>query len=367
MIKSCYIHIPFCNSICSYCDFCKMYYQKEMVDKYLSALEKEILNNYKYEELDTIYIGGGTPSCLDEEELERLLSILDTFKRSKDCEYTIEGNFESTSLEKLKIYKRHGINRLSFGVESIDFNNLEILGRSVDINIIPSVIKNARELGFSNINVDLMYAIPGEDISVLEKDLDFVLSLDVEHVSTYSLMIEEHTVLGIRKTKNIIEDLDYQMYQVICRKMRDNGYIHYEISNFARDGYYSRHNTCYWNNDYYYGFGLGACSYVHDKRISNTKSFHRYLMGDFVKDIEYLSENDKIEYEIIVNLRKKEGINLIKFQEKYGSMLSYFYNYYELLSDKLLVEDDNYLFIPEDKWYISNEIIVKLLGCEINE
>ena len=233
MIKSCYIHIPFCSTICSYCDFCKQIYQEKLVKKYLDALEEEILKNYQGEELDTIYIGGGTPSCLSVLELTRLFQILSLFKKSKNFEYTIEGNFSSTTLEKLLLYRKYGINRLSFGMESIDPKNLEFLGRVEGKEEVQSVISLARSLGFSNINVDLMYALPLEDMDVLSGDLDFLLSLNVEHISTYSLMIEDHTLLKIKGVGEISEDLDHEMYQMICDKLGKHHYIHYEISNFA--------------------------------------------------------------------------------------------------------------------------------------
>ena len=367
MIKNCYIHIPFCNNICSYCDFCKVYYDKKFINKYLDNLEKEINSIYKGEVLDTIYIGGGTPSSLDLDELERLFTILNKLNKSKDIEYTIENNFESITKDKLLLYKKYGINRLSFGIESINKNNLLFLERELDLDKVKEIIKYAKEIGFNNINVDLIYALPNEDLEVLEKDIDFILSLDIEHISTYSLIIEDNTKLSINKTKSTPEELDNEMYKFICNRLRDNNYIHYEISNFSKEGYFSRHNLCYWNNNFYYGFGVGASSYIGNNRITNTKSITKYLEGKYLFEIEELNVKDKIFYEIILNLRKKDGIDLNLFEEKYSHKLIDLYDYTSLVKDKLLIEDNNHLFIEEDKWYISNEIIIKLLGCEINE
>ena len=151
MTKYCYIHIPFCKNICSYCDFCKLYYNEELVDNYLQALEKEITNNYQNEELETIYIGGGTPSFLNLRQLEKLFKILDKLKKSKKIEYTIEGNFDSTTSDKLKLYKKYGINRLSFGIETINNKNLNFLNRTLDMNQVQLTINTARKLGFNNI------------------------------------------------------------------------------------------------------------------------------------------------------------------------------------------------------------------------
>ncbi len=365
MTKSCYIHIPFCNKICSYCDFCKIYYNKDLVKRYLDSLKKEIELNYNQEVLNTIYIGGGTPSSLDINELEYLFKILNILKKDKNIEFTIEGNFESTTKEKLDLYKKYGINRLSFGIESTDKDNLKFLERNLDKERVKEVLDYAKQIGISNINVDLIYAIPNETNVVLSKDIEYILSLNIPHVSTYSLIIEDNTKLKINNEKNIAEEKDFEMYKLICKTLKDNNYNHYEISNFSKEGYESQHNTCYWNNDRYYGFGLGASSYINNIRSTNTRSITKYLKNDYIYEKEELSEKDEMEYEVILNLRKKDGINLKQFKEKYNIDLINVYNYKDLLENKLLSLSNNNLSISEDKWYISNEIIVKLLGCEV--
>ena len=351
MIKNCYIHIPFCNKICSSCDFCKLYYDEKFVNRYLNELEKEIKSIYKGEVLDSIYIGGGTPSSLNNKQLERLFEILKLFNKSETVEFTIESNFENINEEKLLIYKKNGINRLSFGLESINENNLTFLNRNITKKKINNTINSCRNLGFNNINIDLIYALPVEDISILKNDLDYIFSLDIEHISTYSLIIEEHTKLMINNTKNISEDLDYEMYKLICKEMKKNDYYHYEISNFSKSGYESKHNLCYWNNDNYYGFGLGASSYIDNKRITNTRSINKYLKGNYRLDIIELSNNDLIEYKIMLNLRKAEGISLeeVKLDVR------------DLVKEGLLIEENNRVRIPEEKWYVSNEIILRVL------
>ena len=361
MIKNAYIHIPFCSKICSYCDFCKMYYNKELVDKYLNELEKEIDLLYKNEVLETIYIGGGTPSCLSIEQLDKLFKIIEKLKKSKNIEYTIEGNIDSTSLEKLKLYKKYGINRLSFGIETTNSKQFSFLNRKISLEDTKKIIDIARKLEFNNINLDLMYALPDETMKDLEKDLDFLISLNVEHISTYSLIIEEHTMLYNQKIKNIKEDIDAKMYEYICKTLNKNNYIHYEISNFAKEGYNSKHNTCYWNNKNYYGFGLGAASYIKNKRINNTRNIKAYLNGKYLKEEETISDEDKIDYEIILNLRKKDGINLKEFKNKFHKSLRKIYDYEYLVENNFIQEKNNHLFIPEDKWYISNEIITKIM------
>lgn len=351
MIKNCYIHIPFCNKICSYCDFCKLYYDEKFVNRYLNELEKEIKSIYKGEVLDTIYIGGGTPSSLNNKQLERLFEILKLFNKSETVEFTIESNFENINEEKLLIYKKNGINRLSFGLESINENNLTFLNRNITKKKINNTINSCRNLGFNNINIDLIYALPAEDLSILKNDLDYIFSLDIEHISTYSLMIEDHTMLKINNIENISEELDYEMYKLICKEMKKNNYYHYEISNFSKPGYESKHNLCYWNNDNYYGFGLGASSYIDNKRITNTRSINKYLNGNYRLDIIELSDNDLIEYKIMLNLRKAEGISLkeVKLDVR------------DLVKEGLLIEENNRVRIPEEKWYVSNEIILRVL------
>ena len=358
MIKNCYIHIPFCNNICSYCDFCKLFYNEKFISKYLIHLEKEIKSIYKNEELDTIYIGGGTPSCLNIDQLEILFKILSILKKSSDIEYTIECNFDSITEEKLKLFKKYGINRLSFGLESINKNNLLLLERDISKSRVKSIISLCRKLNFNNINIDLMYAIPGEDLKILDEDLSFVLALDVEHISTYSLIIEDHTKLKIKDIDYISEDLDFSMYELICKRL--SNYNHYEISNFSKDGYQSRHNLSYWKNKNYYGFGLGASSYIGKRRINNTRSINKYLEDNYVSDYEILKKSDIMDYEMILGLRTNTGVNKNEFYLKYGVNIEDVFDLSMLIKNGLLISDKN-IYIPENKWYISNEVLVNFI------
>jgi len=359
MVKNCYIHIPFCNTICSYCDFCKEYYNRKKVKDYLLKLKEEINRVYNKEYLETIYIGGGTPTSLSIEELEELFTITDTLNKDKNIEFTVEANIESITKDKLVLMQKHGVNRLSIGIESIDKNNLLFLNRNTTKEEIIEKIKLIRELGFNNINLDLIYALPNERLKTLKEDIDFLISLDVEHISTYSLIIEDHTMLKINNTKSISEEQDEEMYNLIKEELENNHYIHYEISNFAKPNYYSRHNLCYWHNEEYYGFGLGAASYINGIRKTNTRSLTNYP-NKYLEE-EKVDEYSSIEYEVILNLRLLEGIDLIKFKEKYNKELSDIFDYNNLLKDNLLEINNNHLRIKEKYLYVSNEIIVKLL------
>ena len=267
MVKSAYIHIPFCNNICSYCDFCKLLYNKNFVKKYLDALEKEITNNYKNEILDTIYVGGGTPSSLSVSELNKLFSIIKIFKLSKEYEFTFEVNIEDITEEKLEILKENKVNRLSIGIESFNDKYLKYLGRNYTSDIISERVELAKKY-FDNINVDLMYALKNESLDDLEKDVDKILKLDIKHISCYSLIIEKNTKLYIDNTKYISDDLDSDMYDLIDKKL-ENKYHRYEVSNYSITSYESRHNLTYWENNEYYGFGLGAAGYIDNIRYSH--------------------------------------------------------------------------------------------------
>ena len=365
-VKSLYIHIPFCNKICSYCDFCKLLYNDKFIDKYLIALEKEIVNNYKGEVIETIYIGGGTPSCLSYKQLKRLFEIISVIKKAPNLEFTIEGNFDSTTFEKLNLYKEYGVNRLSFGIETTDSNLLKFLNRGLDKKEAIDIINYSNNIGINNINVDLMYALPEEDLAILEKDLEFICSLNIKHISTYSLIIEKNTVLSINGCKNIDEDLDLKMYNYIRKFLKDKGFIQYEISNFSKEGYESKHNLVYWKNQEYYGFGIGSSSYIGNKRSNNTRSINKYFVGDTVSNFDILSPKELKEYEIMLGLRTSYGINKEKFTKLYGKDIEKCYNYSSLINDGFILEDLDHIWINPDHWYISNEIIVKFLEGEID-
>lgn len=357
MIKSAYIHIPFCKTICSYCDFCKFYYNKNWINKYLNSLEYEIKKDYKNDILDTIYIGGGTPSSLTSNELIKLFNITKIFNLSDNYEFTIEFNIEDITKEKLEICKNNRVNRISIGVESFNKNNLEYLGRNTNINIKDKI--NLVKKYFNNINIDLIYALPIENIKILEEDLDAFLSLDISHISCYSLIIEKHTKLYNNHIKNISEDIDYDMFKLINTKL--NKYNHYEISNYALDGYESRANLTYWNNNNYYGFGVGASSYIDNIRYDNSKNIINYMNKIYNKNKEILTKEDTISYELILGFRKLKGINIDNFNKKYNIDIMNLYNIKDLVNKKILEIKDNYIFISDKYLYVSNEILVNFI------
>lgn len=359
-IKNCYVHVPFCVKICSYCDFCKNYYDEQVISNYLDALKMEIKNNYKGEVLNTLYIGGGTPSCLSRDNLKELFKILRTFKLSKDYEFTFECNFEDITEELLSFLKENRVNRLSIGIQSFNKKYEKLLNRIIDKE---KMIKNVNlsKSYFDNVNVDLMYALPNESINDLKEDLTNIIKLDVAHVSTYALIIENHTKLKIDKIKETNEDLQNEMYYEIIKELSKNGYKHYEISNFAKAGYESKHNLTYWNNERYYGFGAGASGFVENKRYDNTKSIKNYISGKTIVYEEILDKKTLMKDEVMLNLRKTSGINKSSFKKKYGLSFNDAFNYKDLVLKGLLNEKEENVFIPFDKLFVSNEIIIMLL------
>ncbi len=361
MIKSAYIHVPFCTSICSYCDFCKFYYDERIVSNYLISLEKEIMENYQNEELETIYIGGGTPSSLSLEELKRLLTIAQRFHFSKNYEYTVECNIENITEEKMKLLSDYGVNRISIGIQTFQEKYLKFLNRKNTKKEVFEKIKMVKKY-ISNINVDLIYAIPGETIEELEDDLNCFLSLNIPHISTYSLIIEEHTLLYNQKIESISEELDLKMYEYIQERL--SNYHHYEISNFALSGLESKHNLTYWNNEEYYGFGLGASGYIHSMRYENTRSMNHYLSGNYILKSHVLTEKEKIENEFILGLRKINGISLTVLNKKYSKDFLKSKTIQELLNKGLLIQQQDFLKIPLKYIYVSNDILVHFIDWE---
>ena len=356
---SIYIHIPFCNSICTYCDFCKILYDRKYINDYLDNLEKEIKMRYNGEIVNTIFIGGGTPSSLNDNELIRLMNIIRVFKLNKEYEFTIECNVESITESKLEIMKNYGVNRISIGVESFDDNVIKLLGRNHTKNDVYKKIKIVKKY-FDNINIDLIYAAY-DDINILKSDINCFLELDIPHISTYSLIIEDNTILKINGMKNIDEDTDYEMYKYIENILEKNNYIHYEISNYAKDGYQSKHNLVYWNNEEYYGFGLSSTSYISNERITNTRNLRNYLNGEYSGTVIYEGKNIRMENEVMLGFRKLDGIDLEVFKNKFNVSLEDIYNVKDLIDDGYLVKENNHIRIKKENMYISNEIIVRVL------
>ena len=339
-----YIHIPFCAKKCIYCDFIsfenKLNLQSQYVEKLLEEInnEKELFKNYK---ITTIYIGGGTPSIIDEDLIGKILSVID---RESNAEITIELNPGTVTKQKLKKYKDFGINRLSIGLQSTKNEILKQIGRIHTYEKFLESYKYAKEVGYDNINIDLMIGIPNQSIQDIKDSINKIASLKPSHISVYSLIIEPNTPLENMVDKNILKlpsDEDERMqYSYVKNSLELKGYKHYEISNFAIDGKYSKHNMNCWEQKEYIGFGVSAHSYINKKRFSNTESLNEYLSEDY-KKIKILQEVQNIEDEqkeyMLLGLRKIDGIKISKFKEKFNGQNPIFLFKKEL--DKLVKQE----------------------------
>lgn len=316
---SLYIHIPFCSHLCHYCDFTKFFYQKSWIQTYLNELEKEIAS-FNETSFLTIYVGGGTPTSLSEDELMRLLEIIKPYV-SETIEYTFECNIESTNEAKLLLMQKYGVNRLSFGVQSTNNERLKEIGRMHSYEDVIKVITKAKELGFSALSVDLIYGLPKQSLTELKEDINNILLLNVDHISTYSLTIHPHTKAYIDKWPSLSDDKSREYYDLILTSFRQAGYERYEVSNFARPGHESIHNHVYWFSHPFYGAGYGASGYIINnkghQRYRNIGSFSKYLQGEKQKEEEWLDE-DKRELEFLMNnLRLKQGFKLKDYDKNF--------------------------------------------------
>lgn len=325
---SLYIHIPFCEAICDYCDFPKLQYFRIFAEKYLIKLEEEIKSYKIGNDLKTIYIGGGTPTSLEDDLFEKLLRILEPYAKSVK-EYTVEANPESLSLNKLKLMKQYGVNRLSIGVESTDDKILKAINRHHTFKDVQIAIANAIKVGFDNINVDLILGLPNALKPQLKKDLDNLLSLPISHISCYSLSVHPHTAFYLKGITEQNSDIERELYDYVEERLKEVGFIHYEISNWAKPGKESIHNYRYWKDEPYYGVGLGASGYVSNARYTNTFSINKYLEGQTIQEKEEVSLNDDKEYFLMLNLRTIRGIILKEYQERFNE------DFYQINKDKI--------------------------------
>ena len=316
-INSLYIHIPFCSHICDYCDFPKLQYFRNFAEQYLQALKREMESLNINKELKTIYVGGGTPTALDDDLFLKLLETIKPHSQHVE-EYTFEANPESLSLDKLEMLKSFGVNRLSIGVETTDDEILNKINRHHTFKDVQIAIKNARKCGFDNINVDLIIGLPHVKKGQFIKDLDNILALDVEHISCYSLSVHPNTMFFLKEIPEPKEEFARSLYDLAEEKLKDHGYVHYEISNWAKPGKESQHNFTYWKDGRYYGVGLGAAGYIDDIRYINTRNLSKYLEGNSVEEKEIVTLQDDLTYFIMLNLRTNRGIFFSEFKEKFG-------------------------------------------------
>lgn len=360
-MRGVYIHIPFCKKICSYCDFCKMYLNDKYITEYLVALEKEIKSRYKGDKVKSIYIGGGTPSSIGYDNIAKLFDIISIFNKGSNVEITMECNPEDITPELVHLFKKNGVNRVSLGVQSFDDNILKELNRSHTRDMVSNSCRALKNGGIDNINIDLIYGV-NEDINVIKRDLEEFIKLDIPHISYYSLILEKNTKMYIDKRKYINEDIEVEMYNFIREFLKSKGYNHYEISNYSRAGFESVHNRIYWENGEYYGFGLGAVSYLDWERINNTRNFSKYVKNFDIYDIIKEDLDTRMDNEIMLGLRMRRGVSRRKFRERYDRDIDEVYDIEGLISLGVLADNGEYVSINEDYVYVSNEVIVRVIG-----
>ena len=375
-----YLHIPFCVKKCNYCDFLSAPTKEETRTAYVDALLEEIRGFEDPEDYEvvTVFFGGGTPSILPGQEIFRIMEALrKKFSFRKGAEITLEANPGTVDKEKLSCYKKAGINRLSFGLQSADAEELKKLGRIHTWEKFLESFQLAREAGFSNINVDLMSALPGQTKESWEKTLRQVLALQPEHISAYSLIIEEGTPFYQLYEKDVerrdageepellpSEEEERAMYEATGRILKEQGYLHYEISNYAKPGRECRHNLGYWQRRDYLGFGLGASTLLNPVRYKNTEDLEAYLGGDFSKkEFFVLTKDNQIEETMFLGLRVLEGVSKEKFREQFSCELRVVYRkeLEKLEQEGLLEEEGDFVRLTSRGIDLSNPVLAEFL------
>lgn len=323
---SAYVHIPFCTQICYYCDFSKVFIKNQPVDEYLQALIREF-KYYDIHDLKTLYIGGGTPTAITAEQLDYLLTNLEK-ELNLDMleEFTIEANPGDLTPEKIQVLKRSAVNRVSLGVQTFFDKQLKQIGRSHNEAQIYDSIDTLKAAGLTNISIDLIYALPNQTMEQVQENVRKALALDIPHLSLYSLILENHTVFMNKQRRGCLhlpnEDIEADMFTYIIDELEKNGFEHYEISNFTKPGFESKHNLMYWDNVEYFGVGAGASGYLNGVRYRNRGPIQHYLKaikeeGHSRLGEDILSREEMMEEEFFLGLRKKTGVSISHFEEKF--------------------------------------------------
>lgn len=375
MPKGLYIHIPFCDHICTYCDFPKLLTKGQRHADYIEALIEE-LKQYQqtvgFSHLQSIYIGGGTPTALSVEQIQPLFDFLtEQIQMDQIEEFSIEANPENLTLDKIQYLKSQGVNRFSLGVQTFHETLLKRIGRKHQASEVIQAVANLKQCGLSNINLDLIYSIPGQTLEELRADLKQVIALEVEHVSAYSLIVEEHTQLYLAYMRDQIEltdnEVEAKMYEVAIEVLTEAGYKHYEISNFAK-GKPSLHNQWYWKNETYIGTGLGAHGYVLGERYQNTRSINTYiklLSEGHLPTVEshVLTKEERLEEEMFLGLRLMQGVQLDQINQKYEVNVDEIYGkaFADLIQKGYLERNGSNIRLTSGGLLMANEVFEQFL------
>ena len=369
--SSAYVHIPFCTQICYYCDFSKVFIKNQPVDAYLEHLIQET-RSYEIGKLRTLYIGGGTPTALSAQQLAYLLTELPkVMDLSEVEEFTIEANPGDLDPDKITVLKDSQVNRVSLGVQTFDNKMLKKIGRSHQEQDIYDNIRHLKQASFDNISIDLIYALPGQTMEQVKENVAKAIDLDIPHMSLYSLILENHTVFmnHMRRGKLPLpkEELEAEMFEYIIEELEKAGFEHYEISNFSKPGFESRHNLVYWDNAEYYGLGAGASGYLDGIRYKNHGPIRHYLeaveAGKARITEEHLTLEEKMEEELFLGLRKKTGVSKARFEEKFGVPFDQRYGQVvaSLTEQGLLVPDDKQVRMTKRGLFLGDTVAEKFI------
>lgn len=378
MVRGVYIHIPFCHQICNYCDFNKFYFNNQPVDEYIESLGEEMrmwtsIHPQSFNQVETIFLGGGTPTSLSPKQLQRLLELIRMYIPLEHVtEFTSEANPDELSRAKLEVLFAGGVNRLSMGVQSFDQELLKKLGRTHSNDHVYETIANAKEVGFTNLSIDLMYGLPGQTMEQWRYSLEKAFALDLPHYSAYSLIVEPKTIFYNQFAKGKLslptEDLEADMYDVLMLEMEAVGLHQYEISNFAKEGFASIHNKIYWDNDEYAGFGAGAHGYINGIRYSNHSPLKRYMetvaAGELPIVHQHLvTKQERCEEQMFLGLRKVAGVTFEEFQHKFGETMQN--NYADIIeklqNEDLLEVDEIGVRLTRNGRFVGNEVFRQFL------
>ena len=359
MIESLYIHIPFCDSICSYCSFKKQIYNEEQSKKYILNLLDDLKRIPKCS-LKTIYIGGGTPSSLADNDLEILLSNLKPLLK-EDYEFTIESNPENLTFNKAKIFNKYGVNRVSIGVQTFNEKFLKLLSRKHSLNDINEAINNLLLNNINNINFDLIYGLPFQALNDFILDIKYLKNFPLTHVSLYSLTIDENTIFNNLKYEEADEDLLRDMSDEATKILSEYGFNKYEVSNYSKPNYESKHNLTYWFDNEYYGIGISASGYENNIRYKNITSLRKYNEGERKFEEEKVDDfNHEYEF-IMLNLRTKYGIDLDRYKEIFNKdFLKTYKNEIVKLSDFIIIYN-NKITVKDNNYMILNTLILEFI------
>lgn len=366
MSKHLYVHIPFCAHICEFCDFFRVPYQAKLVHDYLNELSKELDGYASKGELDcleTIYIGGGTPTALQTTELEYLLQILKPYVR-ETTEYSIEANPENVKKETINLFLNYGINRVSLGVQCLDDTILKLLNRKHSSQEALDVIDNLYAAGIHNISADMIYGLPMQSTELFVSDIKRLGNTKLSHISMYSLTIEENSSFGRKHQELIDNDLEGEMYEKGRETLLELGFTQYEVANYSRSiDTQSKHNKGYWLFHDYVGVGMGAVGYIQGKRYENTKNFQTYLSGKYIDSSEQESVEEQQFLMIMLGLRLTQGVSLALFKNRFGKSLE---EVFEIPLKKHcelghLVLSDEYLTTTPNGMEILHDILIDFM------